>query len=354
MLVISPFLSKSVIESFADRRLSNPDCTLITRKSELAKLGKELLMAFDTYTIKDDVIDGEERISESGKSKTQDIHAKLYLRTKRSDSELYLGSANASHNALYGGNVECLLALYGDQRYLNVENLKKDLGIDNLDDRSCPFEKVEPKVYSVQPEDAVTQKLESTIKEFCAANKSAIVNGKNPYSVTVTLKPIQSDAVITLSPLMKNFPLQTATKLVFTGLALRELSEWYKVTAKKSNQELSRVVKIQTAGIPDSRDSAIFSDIISDKNAFLTYIAFLLSDDYLAAFLESLKKGNNDFRFFNMNYDAPLLYERMLKAAANSPETLREIREIIELTNNRNVPQDFVKLYEQFEKAVRK
>ncbi|MDL2293262.1 hypothetical protein LJC60_01370, partial [Ruminococcaceae bacterium OttesenSCG-928-D13] len=65
-LVISPFLSKSVIEGYAKNRLSDPDCTLITRKSELPKLNTELLTAFDTYTIKDDVVDGEERISETG------------------------------------------------------------------------------------------------------------------------------------------------------------------------------------------------------------------------------------------------------------------------------------------------
>jgi hypothetical protein len=153
---------------------------------------------------------------------------------------------------------------------------------------------------------------------------------------------------------MKNIQKQVDETLVFTGLALRELSEWYRVTVQNSGQSLSRVIKIQTAGIPESRDSAIFSDIIRDKNTFLTYIAFLLSDDYLAAFLESLKKGSGDFRFLNMNYDTPILYERMLKAAANSPDNLREVREIIEITSDKIVPQDFVKLYEQFEKAVRK
>lgn len=354
MLVISPFLSKSVIEGFAAQRLTNPDCTLITRKSELPKLGAELLTAFDTYTVKDDVVDGEERLSESGENKTQDIHAKVYLRTKWSNSELYFGSANASHSAFFGGNVECLLAFYGKQRYLNADRLKADLSLDNLDDKSCPFERVEPKDYTDQQEETVIQKLETAVKEFCAARKSADVSDESPYTIMVTLKLPQSDVHLTLSPLMRNNPQQISESLVFTGIALRELSEWYRITARKSGQELSRVVKIPTTGIPESRDSAVFSDIIRDKNAFLTYIAFLLSDDYLAAFVESLKKGGGDFRFLNISYDAPILYERMLKAAANSPESLREVREIIELTGEKIVPQDFINLYEQFEKAVRK
>lgn len=78
--------------------------------------------------------------------------------------------------------------------------------------------------------------------------------------------------------------------MTFTGLRLRDLSEWYIVTGRKRGKEVSRVLKIPTTGIPENRDSAVFSDIVRDKNAFLNYIAFLLSDDFLAAFLESMKK----------------------------------------------------------------
>lgn len=353
IFIISPFLSKNVIEDFAAHRLINPDCTLITRKSELPKLGAELLTSFDTYTVKDDVVDGEERISESGDSKTQDIHAKVYLRTKGPDSDLYIGSANASHSAFYGGNVECLLTLRGKQRYLNVEKLKDDLGLNNADDKRCPFERAEPKNYAAVEEDAFAKKLEAAIKEFCAARKSAVVSGDEPYTVMVTLKLTRNDVGLTLSPLMKNNPQPVSETAVFSGLNLRDLSEWYKVTAKINGQELSRVVKIQTSGIPGNRDASVFSEIIKDKNSFLTYIAFLLSDDYLSSFLESLKKGKGDWRFLNMNYEMPILYERMLKAAANSPDSLRDVREIIMLTSDSVVPQDFVWLYEQFEKAVK-
>ena len=350
MFVISPFLSESVIKGFSEKRLTNPDCTLITRKSELPKLGAELLTAFDTYTVKDNVVDGEERISDSGAAKTQDIHAKVYLRTKWSDSELYIGSANASHSA-FNGNVECLIALRGKQRYLNVEKLKSDLF--GTDEKSNPFERAEPKDYTAVDEDAVLIKLETAVKEFCAARKTAEVTGDGPYTITVTMKPLQSDVKLTLSPLMKPNAQPIDKTVVFTGLNLRDLSEWYKVTSKAGGQELSRVVKIQTSGIDEDRDSAVFGDIIKDKNTFLTYIAFLLSDDYLSAFLERLKNGKGDYRFLNINYETPILYERMLKAAATSPDSLREVSEIISLTGADIVPKDFTRLYEHFEKAVK-
>ena len=351
MFIISPFISKSVIEGFTKQRLINPDCTLITRKSELSKLNAELLEAFDTYTIKDDVVDGEGRISESGDFKTQDIHAKVYLRIKRSDSELLIGSANAGYNAFHGGNVEFMIMLWGKQRYLNVERLKQDLF--GSDEKANPFEKVEPKEYAASDEDAVINSLENVVRDFCSIKKTAQVTEHEPYTVTVTMKQFRSDATITLSPLTKANPQAINDVMVFGGLNLRDLSEWYVVTAKMHKKSVSRVMKIHTKGIPDTRDSAVFNEIIRDKNAFLVYIAFLLSDDFLTSFFETQKRGKDDFRFLNMNYDTPILYERMLKTAANAPDSLREIREIIKLANDDIVPKDFMDLYEKFEKAVK-
>jgi hypothetical protein len=351
LFVISPFLSKGVIKRFADNRLINPDCTLITRSSELPKLDENLLSVFDTYIVKDVVVGGEESVFESGEAQKQDIHAKVFLRTKWSDSELYIGSANASHSAFFGGNVECMLVLRGKQRHLNVDKLKSDLF--GSDEKKNPFERAELAVVTESDDDAVMQKLEEAIREFCAAKKTAAVSGDDPYSVMVKLKPLQSDIRFTLSPLMKPNPQPVSETVIFNRLGLRDLSEWYAITVKTKGKELRRVVKIQTEGIPENRDKAVFSDVIRDKNAFLTYIAFLLSDDYLTALLEGIKSGKGEYRFLNMNYDAPILYERMLKAAANSPDSLRDIRDIIEMMNDGIVPQDFLRLYEQFEKAVK-
>ena len=268
MFVISPFLSKSIIEGFVSKRLINPDCTLITRKSELPKLNSEILTAFETYTVKDDVVDGEERISESGNSRTQDIHAKVYLRTKWSNSELYIGSANASKSAFCDGNVECLIALSGKQRYLNVEKMKTDLF--GTDEKKNPFERVEPKDYASTADDSISQSLERAIREVCASRKVAKVSGEGDYTVTVMMKPLVTDAHMTLSPLMRADYKQVSETVVFSGVKLTDLSEWYVVAAEYDGQELHRVLKIRTEGIPlDARDSAVFSGIIKDKNSFL-------------------------------------------------------------------------------------
>ena len=104
LVVMSPFLSESVIADFnlTDRALSDCKRTLVTRRSELGKLKASDVDNFTIYALKDEIIDGEEEISdELADKKKQDIHAKIYLRRKYSDVDLYLGSMNASYSASY-------------------------------------------------------------------------------------------------------------------------------------------------------------------------------------------------------------------------------------------------------------
>lgn len=91
LVVMSTFLSESVIADFnlTDRALSDCKRTLVTRRSELGKLKASDVDNFTIYALKDEIIDGEEEISdELADKKKQDIHAKIYLRRKYSDVDL--------------------------------------------------------------------------------------------------------------------------------------------------------------------------------------------------------------------------------------------------------------------------
>lgn len=353
MLVISPFLSKGIIDEFARNRLMDSDCTLITRKSELPKLNTDLLSTFSTYTLRDEVIDGEDALSESDNVSSQDIHAKLYLRTLRSQSELYIGSANATNSAFYGGNVECLVALKGYQRYCNVDKLKADLGLLG-DERTCAFAKVEPFDYPQGSDDLIHSRIEQAIRQFAALKKRATVKGVGPYQVFVEITPFTSNVALTLSPLMQPHRQPICDTMLFPDLQLQNVSEWYEVTAECEGLSLCRVVKIRTDGIPDERSAAIFSSLITTQGTFLAYVAFLLSDDHLSAYLENFAKGLGSFQPEFKQFDTPVLYERMLQVAAHNPERLYEIREVMALLSEEIIPQEFVALFEQFAKVVKK
>ena len=109
---MSPFVSSGVLQLFDQRKqLKINNRHLITRTTELHKIAGKL-ESFKVFTMKDTVVEGEEIVSddEATKVQQQDIHAKMYLMTKDSSSNLYLGSMNASENGLHR-NVEMLLKL---------------------------------------------------------------------------------------------------------------------------------------------------------------------------------------------------------------------------------------------------
>ena len=351
LLVISPFLSKNIMDEFKRLQLTNADKTLITRKSELYKLSKDFLQNFDTYTLKDDVVDGEDRLAEEGEIKKQDIHAKLYLRTKDSYSELFLGSANASENA-FNGNIEFMVSIAAKRRWLNVENLKNDLF--GNDDKINPFEKIKAIDYVVSDADDAKEDLQKAIKEFCKVKTLATVS--DGYNITITIGKLKTDIELFISPLLITKRERVQDTVIFRGLDLPQLSEFYVVTTRKGGEELSRVVKIKTDGIPDDRDSSIFNSIIRNKEGFIQYISFLLGDDYLLTFIEDGAKKGNEYKFLTANcQETPVLYEKMLKAAARSPEKLNEIKQVMTMITDKDIiPEHFHALYNTFEKAVLK
>lgn len=351
LFIISPFLSKGIMEEFRTLQLSNADKTIITRKSELHKLSKDFLEDFDTYTLKDDVIDGEDRLSAAGDIKKQDIHGKIYLRTKSSDSELFLGSANASENA-FNGNIEFMLKLYSKRRWLNVSDLKADLF--GNDEKLNPFEKVKAMEYEANDMDAVKEDLQRAIKDFCKVKSLATIT--EGYTLTITIGKTKSDVEFYIAPLLITKQEKISNTVVFNHLNLSQLSEFYVVTARKDEQSLSRVVKIRTEGIPEERDSSIFNSIIGNKEGFIQYISFLLGEDYLLSFIEDNVKKDNEYKFLTANgMDHPVLYEKMLKVSATSPSKLREIKKVMEMITDKNIiPKSFYQLYNTFEKAVLK
>jgi len=353
LFVISPFLSKGIMERLRTLQLTNAEKFLVTRKSELPKLSKDFLEDFATYTLKDEVIDGEDRLEEEGESRKQDIHAKIYLKCKYSNSELYLGSANASEKA-FNGNIEFLLKLYTKNRYLNVASLKKDLF--GSDEKLNPFARVNPQEYVVEDGDAVQEELQKAIKAFCRAKVAAEIS--EGYTLTLKVERFKTDLIkhfdLYINPIMIAKKELVGEIVVFQNLQLSQLSEFYVLTAVKGEQELSRVVKIPTAGITDERDSSIFNSVVANQEGFIQYISFLLGEDYLLTFIEDFAQKGNGYKFLTQSGpDTPVLYEKMLKAAATNPDKLREIKKVMEMITDQDIiPEEFYALYRSFERAV--
>jgi len=360
MFIMTPFLSDSTIKRMDQNALTSASRnTLITRKSELGKLKPESVEHFDVYVMKDIVVDGEDALSDAEKvsgiedKQKQDIHAKLFLRTKHSDSELFMGSFNASENAC-SGNVEFMFKLAGKRRYLNVDQIKKDIFGD--EDKENPFEKVDGFSENGQTSLSLLDKLQKQIKDVCRLKASATVSHQDDkYAVTVIFEKLADNDNMTLYPIfspVKEQPLKDIMQ--FEMIPLIQLSEFYVLTARDDGENVRRLIKIPTENIPEQRNQLIVNDIIKDRNGFIQYLTFILGEDYLLSALENQKQSSKTSRH-HQGTEMPALYEKMLKVSVHSPTKLAEIKRMMDMiSDNAIVPDSFKELFEVFQEVIKK
>jgi hypothetical protein len=364
ILIISPFLSSSIIKDFNDRNVGSPiqgsRYILITRGMSLERLKLEDVDNFRIYTMKDSVIDGECAISEEKtEAKKQDIHAKLFMKRKHSDSSLYLGSLNASHNAVYG-NVELMLRLDAKNRYLSMDKLTASLF--GEDEQDNPFQEETLQNAIIDIDDDETNNLHAVIKEINRSNPSAFVkenvqkDTEKLFSVTVNLLSVDTgDFKVRVKPLFSNKTAALAEKILFTDLQLTQLSEFYAISVSDNKNTVERIIMIPTRGIPENRENAVVSHFVNNEKNFYRYIAFLLGDDPIVSALEvGVAEGDGQSKPGSTTYGIPALYEKMLQTAANNPKKFKDIEHLMKAVSEDGIiPEDFKKLYDTFKKAVK-
>ena len=314
---MSPFLSESEIADFnlTDRALSDCKRTLITRRSELGELKTSDIDNFTIYVLKDEIIDGEDEISdELADNKKQDIHAKIYLRRKYSDVDLYLGSMNASYSAI-NKNVEMMLWLGTKNMYLNGDKFLEDIFCGPAGDVKNPFEQVTVADAVLETECDNRNLLEQKIQGLCRVKRQAVISEDNEnagkYKIVVEFGGIESDSAITVSPFNSKQEQLLAEHIEFSELEILQLSEFYEINAKSGDDTIRRIIMIPTSGFPDDRESAAVNSVVKDRASFVEYIAFVLGDDYIASMLEGKQIGESGF-FCNSSDAMPALYEKML------------------------------------------
>ena len=174
------------------------------------------------------------------------------------------------------------------------------------------------------------------------------------YEARIRFKKIPEDIEFFISPLVGMQQERLAGITVLKGLRLEQLSEFYRVSARVGDAEVQRLIKVSTEGIPRERDKAIFKTVIRDRQTFMQYIAFLLSDSLLITSLEQFDLERLGKGKWDIGLETPV-YENMLKTLAREPERLQEIERVLRLVDDPDIiPEGFYGLYETFKQAARK
>lgn len=287
----------------------------------------------------------------------QDIHAKIYFVRKGEQVDLYLGSLNASHNAL-NGNVEFMIRLKANYKKFKLENLLKDFFCGEEGGPESPFNLVDNlDKYHEDLEDESTNDLDSILKEITHLKlRSKVTFDDEFYKITLNLENFESfernhitdDLKIYIKPLLSEKFEKFSRDMSFVKLNKIQLSTFFVVIIKRGKDILRKVIKVETDGMPDDRDKDVISSIVTGKTAFMRYVAFLLSEDSFSIVDSSEGVGNGAVTP-TTRLQLPALYEKMLKAAVSSPDKFKEIDFLIQTLSDDNViPEGFEELYNTF------
>ncbi len=362
ILIISPFLSSGIIRGFNDRNtkslIVDSRYILITREMSLARVKQEDISNFKIYIMRDRVIDGETAISEDVQGvQKQDIHAKVYMIRKNSNSDLYLGSLNASHNAVYG-NVEFMIRLKSRNRYLNMDKLTEALFGGEKDGSDNPFQEVTLQNAIIVEENEKANSLNTLIKEINRSKLKAYAKQDDDeyYSVSMHITNYDTKGYhVSIRPLLSKQSEYFAEDILFDKLLVTQLSEFYVISVSDGDQMIERVLIIPTDGLPEDREKQVVSSVINNRDCFYRYIAFLLGDDAILSILEANTASDGINRSVSaQSYNVPALYEKMLQTAAIAPEKFKGVEYLMRtISEDDIIPEDFKKLYEMFKKVVK-
>jgi hypothetical protein len=368
MAVISPFCSDEALQALIKQTKAAD--ALISRPESLSGLKKDTIELFSQCLHLDEAAeteDGEEDNSTDQPLATG-LHAKAYLFEKGWNTEIVVGSANATNAALMSEkNCEILVSLAG--RRSKVGGIDELLGDDGMGEYLVTFDATKEAEIDTERQQAeeLIEKARSVMSEAELSLKCGNALKENLWALTLIGQIPSLDGIVSATAwpitVTRDFAVNISEG-VTDGVKLGEFSA-SSVTGliafdlKTSHPEVSArfVLNLPVVGIPDERNSAILQTVISNQDGFIRYLLLLLGDGSGGGPLDS-GTGSGVARWLSRlaaGEDIPLL-EEMTRTYSRHPERLAEIsrlvRELSQGSKNAIIPENFLNLWSVFESAI--
>ena len=345
LMIVSPFLTESTV---LDILQGTERKCLITRETSVTK---GIFDAFnhnsdDGIWVVDPVFSSNDALedNESYGFADRDIHAKVYYTEKDGKHKLYIGSLNASYNA-FNNNVEFLLELSYKSYHSSYWSVKNDF----IPEKESPFVKMLS--FNEKASDDAAGEVDFR-EEIYSITSAEVVSNNGKFSLKIYSKGNFAD--VTIRPFYLKASVKPLTKeVVFEDIALNNLSNMFIVA--KGGQEC--LIRLNVLNMPEQeREDAIFNDIIKNRPMFMTYMRYLLDEDfYDTVGLEEMLSKNTSELEYNEGYGfniEPDIYEKMLRAAADNPERFDAMYEVVEKLENDVIGEEFRQLLDLFMSAA--
>ncbi len=355
MAVVSPFIDAETLTWLNDYRRTQ-EKLLITRIDSLTPEIMEL------YAGENREVWVMSQIAEQNDIQPMNLHAKMYFSwgVKGSGINLWLGSANATHNGFYR-NSEFLVKL----KLKRGRNQFEDFKAEFCDEKKQMCEKITslPEIETEKEDNSLAINVRKNL--ISRNNLTAEIDETDDnYIVTISVKKLSNiPGRITIAPIQEPWneaELTPGLQQCQIKVATRaHLSEFYILKVEpcdKGITPLKIAIRIITKGIPEDRDDHIFRSLIDTRDKFLNYVEMMITDrpqEMTAIMMQNLESGAFG-TITTSTRRTNTLYESLLRIAATNPDRLEDIEELVNRMDTKVVPDSFRQMSEMFKRSIKK
>lgn len=362
--IVSPFLRSK----FSKDQLAKENI-LISSSYEIHKMEQESKKKFKEILVINDAL-FDFKTNECGSIKElddvgSDLHAKMYFLEKGKNTELFLGSANAT-DAAFNQNVEFLVRLKGktDQigidQFLNSDEdfgfrtILKDYENGNLSEKEMNQENFDEQIFKIKKA-LFASVLKYDFSEDNGSFQIALKFSPSPEWQKLIKSQDFAVKVNLLSNPSKTLDLTNET--AFTGLVLGELTSLFCFSVTIAGFEQPPVTftqKIVGPEFPKKRSDHVIRSSIDSMDKFIRFLYLILhgGEVTVEALSGVLDKGSQKGQ--GNSYLQIPLFEEILKSLARTPDKLTYIDKVIDGLKDADqkvIPDSFLALWGNVKRA---
>nr|BFD64528.1 phospholipase D family protein [Bdellovibrio sp. HM001] len=362
--IVSPFLRSK----FSKNQLAKENI-LISSSFEIHKMEQESKKQFkEILVINDALFDFKTNENESIKELDDvgsDLHAKMYFLEKGKNTELFLGSANAT-DAAFNQNVEFLLRLKGKTEQIGIDqflNSDEDFGFRTIL-KDYENGSLSEKELNQMDFDEQIFKIKKAL--FTSVLKYEFSEDNENFKIALNFSPspewqklIKAQDFVVKVNLLSNpsKTLDLTNETAFTGLVLGELTSLFCFSVTIAGFEQAPVTftqKIDGPEFPKKRSDHVIRSSIDSMDKFIRFLYLILHGgevtvDALSGVLDKgSQKGQGN------SYLQIPLFEEILKSLARTPDKLIYIDKVIDGLKDADqkvIPDSFLALWGNVKRA---
>lgn len=362
--IVSPFLRSK----FSKDQLAKENI-LISSSYEIHKMEQESKNKFkEILIINDALFDFKTNENESVKELDDvgsDLHAKMYFLEKGKNTELFLGSANAT-DAAFSQNVEFLVRLKGKTDQIGIDqflNSDEDFGFRTI---LKDYENGKLSEKELNQEDFDEQVFKVKKALFTSTLKYEFTEENGSFQITLNFSPspdwqklIQTQDFTVKVNLLSNPSkiLDLKKEAFFTGLALGELTSLFCFSVAIAGFEQPPVTftqKIDGPEFPKKRSDHVIRSSIDSMDKFIRFLYLILHGGEVTVEALSGVLDDGSQKGQGNSYLQIPLFEEILKSLARTPDKLIYIDKVIDGLKDADqkvIPDSFLALWGNVKRA---